>query len=100
MVQQEFQIAFSVDQHAGKPRDSSRGGMAGKGKGGMRPGRGATPNPKMLLGRMDKDGDGKIAKSEAIGRMVERFDQMDADKDGFVTTKEIEAAFSRRGQPR
>ena len=99
MVQQEFQIAFAVDQHAGKPRDGGSGGKgrppAGKGK-GMRPGGGKGPDPKMLIDRMDKDGDGKIAKSEAVGKMVERFTQMDADKDGFVTTKEIEAAFSRR----
>jgi hypothetical protein len=98
MVQQEFQVEFMVDQHAGKPRGGGgpggKGRPTGKGKAAMRPG-GGGPDPKMLIERMDKDGDGKIAKSEAAGKMVERFDQMDADKDGFVTTKEIEAAFSR-----
>lgn len=100
-VQHEFQIDFEVDQHAGKPRaGGGPGGQgrppAGKGKAGMRPGGGGRPDPKMLLERMDKDGDGKIAKSEAAGQMVERFAQMDVDKDGFVTAEEIEAAFSRR----
>lgn len=93
MVQQEFQIAFKVDPHAGKARESgSRGkgrppGGKGKSKGGM---------PEMILGRMDKNKDGKIAKSEAEGKMVERFASMDKDKDGFVTKAEIEAAFARR----
>ena len=99
MVQQEFQIVFKVDQHAGRPRSAGRSGqMAGKGKGKGQtpPGRGRGPDPKMLMDRMDKNGDGKIAKSEAMGRMIERFAQMDSNKDGFVTTEEIKAAFSRR----
>lgn len=99
MVRQEFRIEFKVDQHAGRPRSSGRGGQMagkGKGKGPMPPGRSRGPDPKMLLSRMDKNGDGKIAKSEAVGRMVERFSQMDSDEDGFVTVEEIKAAFSRR----
>ena len=45
---------------------------------------------------MDKDADGKIAKSEAEGRMAENFDTDDTDADGFVTKEEFLAGMAKR----
>jgi Ca2+-binding EF-hand superfamily protein len=43
------------------------------------------------LKTMDKDGDGKISRSEFTGR-PQVFDRLDADKDGFLTKDEIDRA--------
>lgn len=42
--------------------------------------------------KADKDGDGKISKAEAAAepKLAERFDQMDANKDGFVDRSDRE----------
>jgi Ca2+-binding EF-hand superfamily protein len=40
---------------------------------------------------MDKDGDGKISKAEFLGR-PERFERLDANKDGFLTKDELPKA--------
>lgn len=45
--------------------------------------------------RADTDGDGRISKAEAQAnapRLFERFDQVDANRDGFVTREEMKAA--------
>ncbi|MBC7854686.1 MAG: hypothetical protein IAF94_14735 [Pirellulaceae bacterium] len=47
------------------------------------------PNVKEFLSRLDKDGDGKISKEEAPERMKERFDRLDANKDGFIEADEF-----------
>ncbi len=51
-----------------------------------------------IIKRMDQDGDGKLSKSEF--RMgADRFDQMDKNKDGFVTSDEFEMpSFGGNGQ--
>lgn len=54
----------------------------------------------------DKDGDGKISKSEAeasLPRLAKHFDQIDTNKDGFLTRDEMHAwhqkqAAARQGQ--
>ncbi len=58
------------------------------------------PDPQQLITRMDRNDDGKIAKDEAQGQMVQRFDQMDGNDDGFVTAEEIRAAFERMRESR
>lgn len=56
-----------------------------------RPGRGGTGafNPKEILSRLDKNGDGKISKDEAPERMKENFDRLDANKDGNLDADEL-----------
>jgi len=63
---------------------------------GMRPGgggrgRGGFPNPM----DSDKNKDGKLAKDEVSGFMAQRFDRIDADKDGFITEAELQAMRER-----
>jgi hypothetical protein len=45
----------------------------------------------------DKNGDGKLAKDEVGGFMAERFDEIDTDKDGFITEAEIQERRKNRG---
>jgi hypothetical protein len=101
-VTQTFSISWEIDRDAG--RVTSRGGssgrgMNGKGKGGKgmkgRPGSGA-PDPSRILSRFDTNEDGKISREEATGQMAQRFDQVDANKDEFLTKEELVNAFERR----
>lgn len=43
----------------------------------------------------DKNGDGKLAKDEVSERMQGMFGRMDANGDGFIDKKEIEASFAQ-----
>lgn len=45
--------------------------------------------------RMDKDGDGKVARAEFTG-VPANFDRMDADKDGALSKEEITKSFASR----
>ncbi|MDZ4687794.1 MAG: redoxin domain-containing protein, partial [Planctomycetaceae bacterium] len=45
---------------------------------------------KQLMTRLDKNGDGKLEKSEAGDRMQAVFDRVDTDKDGSVSLDELE----------
>ena len=42
-----------------------------------------------MIERLDKNGDKKLSRDEMPERMAQRFDQMDADGDGFVTEEEM-----------
>ncbi|MCA2997780.1 MAG: EF-hand domain-containing protein [Rhodocyclaceae bacterium] len=46
------------------------------------------------LKALDKDGDGKISRAEAaaVPRLAKRFDTIDINKDGFITTDEMKVA--------
>ena len=50
-----------------------------------------------FLKKLDTDGDGRISKAEAQAapRLAEHFDEIDANKDGFITTDEMKAAHQR-----
>lgn len=56
-------------------------------------------NPEQVLDRIfqnDNNDDGKIDKDEADERMVESFDRIDADEDGFVTRDEMKKMLEQR----
>jgi hypothetical protein len=53
--------------------------------------RSAQPDPFQF----DKDKDGKLSKEEAPEQMLQFFDMMDSDKDGFITRSEMAAAVQR-----
>ena len=46
----------------------------------------------------DKDGDGKISREEAIAlpRIAKHFDEIDTNKDGFITKEEMRAFHEKR----
>jgi hypothetical protein len=74
--------------------DAAPGGTAGAPQAGGGPPGGFDPNA--IFAAMDKDADGKIAKSEAEGRMAENFDTDDTDADGFVSKEEFLAGMAKR----
>ena len=58
-------------------------------KGPPPPGKNVEEIVNNLLKQMDTDGDGKISRKEAKGRIAEIFDQLDLNKDGFLDRKEL-----------
>ena len=54
------------------------------------------PDPATIVKNWDKNGDGSVSKEEwvAAGRPAERFDAVDANKDGKVTAEELAAAMA------
>ena len=58
------------------------------------------PDPAAIIKNWDKDGDGSVSKDEwvAAGRPAERFDAVDANKDGKVTAEELAAAMAAMRQ--
>lgn len=59
--------------------------------GGMHGGKG--------MARMDTDGDGRVSKAEAqaaASRFAERFDAMDANKDGYLDRADMQARMAER----
>ena len=68
----------------GPPMHVAEGGPGGGGPGG-----GINPMEQ------DADGDGKISKDEAQGRMKENFDRNDANADGFIDAEEVAALLER-----
>jgi len=44
---------------------------------------------------MDKDGDKKLSRDEAQGRMKQNFDRLDSDSNGFIDRKELELLAER-----
>ena len=50
-----------------------------------------------FLKRLDADNDGKVSKAEALAKATERFDRVDANKDGFITAEELPARHGHRG---
>jgi Ca2+-binding EF-hand superfamily protein len=64
---------------ATKKRDAAKKGDA----------KGADRGRQVFEG-MDKNGDGKISKDEATGRLKENFDRIDSNSDGFISTEEMQ----------
>ena len=46
----------------------------------------------------DKDGDGKISRAEAVAlpHIAKHFDEIDTNKDGFITKEELKAQHDKR----
>lgn len=91
-VTQRYEIRLERDRDAGSVR--SRNGMPGA-QAGRRGGGGGMA--ARLMNR-DQNGDGKISRDEAPERMLQRFDMMDANADGFIDSDEIERFFARMGR--
>ena len=70
---------------AGHDAASGPGGPGGPGGGPTGQGGGRDPLAN------DADGDGKLSRDEAQGRIAENFDEIDADADGFLDVEEINA---------
>lgn len=60
----------------------------------------APPALATIFKAWDTDGDGAVSKAEwvAAGRPAERFDLIDADKDGKVTMAEVVQGIARQRQ--
>ena len=54
-------------------------------------------NPRRPLRRFDTDGDGKLSKEEARGRLKENFDRLDTNRDGYLDNEEIRKALRELG---
>lgn len=54
-------------------------------------------NPRRPLRRFDTDGDGKLSKEEARGRLKENFDRLDTNRDGYLDGEEIRKALRELG---
>ena len=76
-----------------RPNGNDRPEMSG---GPGPPGGGGRPEPAEIMERMDLNQDGKITRDEAKGPMVQHFDQLDKNGDGFVTMEELK----QMGPPR
>ncbi len=59
----------------------------------------AAPPPRVVVQRMDQDGDGRISADEWI-KPLKAFKRIDANNDGYVTAKEIEAFRKKRNGSR
>jgi len=46
---------------------------------------------------MDTDGDGRLSKEEARGRLKENFDRLDTNRDGYLDAEEIRKALQELG---
>lgn len=110
-VSQEYEIVLEADRDAGRVMSGGRGGN----RGGRRPSRAGPPNggfrgppgnPSQMAERMlqmDRNDDRKISRSEARGPLLDRFNQMDLNRDGFIDADEIKKRFESfqggRGRP-
>ena len=77
-----------------EPEESEPGGNGGPG-GGSGAGEGGPRGFDPM--QFDTDGDGQISRDEAPERMAERFDEIDANADGFADADELAASRPQRG---
>ncbi|GGZ62026.1 hypothetical protein GCM10008101_15200 [Lysobacter xinjiangensis] len=53
------------------------------------------------MAKIDKNGDGRISRNEAVGSpFAQRFDQLDANRDGYITREEMRASFQKMREAR
>ena len=63
-------------------------------------GAGGPGGPRQMFEAADTDDSGTISKSEMTAQSTKRFQQMDADGDGYVTADEAKSAASAKMQTR
>jgi hypothetical protein len=86
----------------GTPSDDFKigGGMPGRNEGPRgADGPGGRPEPADIMRHMDTNNDNQISKEEARGPLVEHFDHLDVDHNGFLTIEELKNAGPPQGQP-
>ena len=62
--------------------------------------KGQKPNSAELLSKMDVNKDGKLSKNETDGPINKDFENIDKNKDGFLTAKELETTRKSQGSKR
>jgi autotransporter family porin len=93
-------IVLALGGHiaAAQPPGRGNGGPARAPRGGSPEGPSAAPaEPEELIRMFDRDGDGRISRAEAPPRMLQRWDQIDTNHDGYVTVEELKARDARVG---
>ena len=92
-----YEIELKRDRDAGSVRSARAGGGFGRQRPGERGRAQQRRRPDMaeMLSRMDANGDGVIARSEARGPMSDRFELMDADGNGSISREEMRKHFER-----
>ena len=83
-VTQTYTIQLVEDRDAGRTFGRDRGRSAGM-------------DPRRRFRESDTDGDGRLSRAEAPDRMLEMFDRMDADGDGYVDESEMRRSQGARG---
>ncbi len=79
---------YFVDEDPMKPMDlPGRGGLRGR-RGGAG-GAGRKPSFEMLQGQFDTNDDGRIERDEVAPALHGRFDQLDTNKDGVLTSDDF-----------
>ena len=80
----------------GSKGKQQKGAMDQQGANGQGMGRRRMGNAASLFASLDKDGDGKISKDEAPGRLKTNFDKMDTDQSGAASLEEFTDLLERR----
>lgn len=73
----------SEDQRQGPPR-----GEQGRGRGEQQ-GQNGRPSIDQLFEQMDANKDGKLAKTEVKGPLLDMFSKIDTNDDGYLTKEEL-----------
>ena len=55
------------------------------------------PKKSGFLKKMDKDNDGRVSKEEYISKYTDKFDRLDANKDGYIDKDEAVAKMKKMG---
>ncbi len=61
--------------------------------------KGPPPDPKTLIEQMDSNKDGKLERSEVKGPLLDDFDKIDLNEDGYLSLEELEKAPKPKGGP-
>jgi Ca2+-binding EF-hand superfamily protein len=82
----------AVAKDGSKPASADGAGAAAEAR--RKNGRRVGPAVRGQFKRFDTNGDGKLSRDEAQGRIKENFDKFDANSDGFLEPEEIQKALA------